>query len=548
MRFAALNPIRAVRALFSYLTQRIADRRFWVWGDSSSGVQISHEVAMQFAVFARCVAILAGDISCLGMRLFRRRADGGKEEAFDHPDRRYWTLAPNAYQSHQRWMEFMVGCLVSRGNSCSEIEWQGGRLAGLHPIDARQIECIGLVEDKMIYRYAHPTRGQIWVNSDQVLHLRGYTEDGLVGVPVLRMVRNALGLGIAEEQFGASLFKNQAVPRGCLSYPGVLSDDDFEAIKQTWQRNQGGENSNRFAILDRGLTWQSTGISPNESQFLESRKFQRAEIAGWFGVPLHRLNDLEKLSFNNVEQIGIDYVTYTLLPWLVRIEQEINRVFYPDGQVWVSFSLESLLRGDLAARANYYKSLFGMGVLTINEIRHREGLNAIGPLGDINWMPLNVAPAQEVLSPIAERQAPALAAEYLQKMLPHLPLVNPAGPPDAQVRSVLLDAARRVTRKEVRAVCGAIDRYLASGQPGGLHAFVEWGNRFYAEQRQYFLSALAPASGLLAVSDLERRADQYVRGQQSRISDNLLETGKLRAMVAAWDAEQPAAIVESLEH
>ena len=230
-------------------------------------MQISDAVAMQFLVFARCVAILAGDISCLGLRLYRRRADGGREEAIDHPDWRDWALRPNSYQTAQRWMEFMVGCVVSRGNSLAEIEWRGGRLGGLHPIDPRQIEAVGLVDGKMLYRYHHPQKGEIFVTGDQVLHFRGFSEDGLVGMPVLRMVRNALGLGIAQEQFGGSLFKNQAVPRGLLTYPGVLNEDDFEAIRQSWQRNQGGENSNRFAILDRGLTWAKTGIDPEEAQF-----------------------------------------------------------------------------------------------------------------------------------------------------------------------------------------------------------------------------------------------------------------------------------------
>ena len=123
-------------------------------------------------------------------------------------------------------------------------------------------------------------------------------------------------------------------------------------------------------------------------------------------MPLHRLNDLEKLSFNNVEHLGIDYVIYSLVPWCVRIEQECNAVFYPAGDVYLEFRLDSLLRGDLAARAAYYKSLFGMGTLTINEIRHREGLNPIGPIGDVNWMPLNIAPADELAGvPIADREA-----------------------------------------------------------------------------------------------------------------------------------------------
>lgn len=540
MRFA---PLRALRALYDHLTQRVSARRL-ITGDSSAGVLVSHTTAMALTVYARCVGIIAGDVSCLDLQLYRRRGDGGKELAALHPHWSLWTLRPAPYLTRQRWLECLMGHVLTRGNGYSEIEFRNGRQAALHPIDPGAIELAGLYQDQPVYAYQHPQEGRQAVPGSRVLHIRGYTEDGLTGVAPLRIIRNTLGLAIAQENYGASLFKNGAVPKGVLTYPGTLSDDDWAALKQSFERNHMGDNQNRFAILDRGLKWESTGINPDEAQFLESRKYSRAEIAGWFGVPLHRLNDTERATWANVESLGLDYVIYTLTPWITRLEQEINAQFYPDGEYFVEFNFDSLARGDSAARANYYRTLFGMGALTLDEIRRREGMNPVPGVGAIHWIPLNIAPAEDVLeNPDVGQQSAQTRAltEYLQRMLPHLPVINPAGPATDQARAVAEDAARRVVRKETRALAGAIDRHLTRDKD--LHAFTGWAEKFYREQRDYFAAALGPAAALLGTADqLDRAADQYVRAAASQISDRLLDVPALRAWAAQREAQTASLI------
>jgi hypothetical protein len=375
---------------------------------------------------------------------------------------------------------------------------------------------------------------------------------------------------VAQETYGARFFKNGSVPNGVLTYPGVLTDDDFTEIKSSWTKNQAGENQNGLAILDRGLTWTKTGIAPEEAQFLESRRASKADIAGWFGVPLYRLNELERATWSNVENVGQDYVTYTLVPWATRIESEINLRFYPEGEYFVEFDFTGLLRGDSQARSSYYRTLFGLGAMTINEIRHGEGFNPVGDVGDIHWMPLNIAPASDALTSPDQRGAGGWGAtgsasaggatgsasaggasaeralgEYLARMLPHLPIINPAGPPAEQARAVALDAAGRILRKESRALANAVQRHLARGRDD-LHAFAAWGERFYAEQRDYFLQALRPAADLLGTAgQLDAAASAYVRDAMSQISAKILDVHDL----AAWAAQRPGqaeALIESL--
>jgi HK97 family phage portal protein len=549
MRFAQFNPIRALRTLYTYLTQRIADRRFYLWADSSAGVQVSHQVAMALSTYARCVAIIAGDMSCLDLVLNRRRGDGGKELAVGHPDWKIWNLRPAPYLTRQRFVEAQMSSVLTRGNGYSDIETAGGRLLALHPIDPRILQPLGIKDDKIIYQYDHPHGGNLYPTSDQVFHLRGFSEDGLTGVPPLRCLRNSLGLAVAQENFAGALFKNGAVPKGVLTYPGALTDDDFEAVKESWKKQSGGENQNSIAILDRGVKWDPSGLSPEDCQFLESRRFQKGEIAGWFGVPMHRLNEMDRATWGNVESLGLEYVIYTLTPWMVRFEQEVNARFYPDGDYFVEFNFDSLLRGDLAARANYYRTLFGMGVLSINEIRRREGLNPTAEVGDIHWMPLNLAPATDVLASPDQRgllassgtrESPALdnsaLADYFRRMLPHLPGANPAGPPAEQARAFAEDALRGVLRAQGRVLAAMIEQDLGDGHDD-LHRFARRADGFLRGQRQPLVEALAPLAAIAGGQEqIEAAADAEIQDAASQISARLLDRTRLRAWVAGREA------------
>ena len=212
-----------------------------------------------------------------------------------------------------------------------------------------------------------------------VLHVLGLGYDGLVGYSPIAMAKNAVGLAMAAEEYGAKFFANGAAPSGVLEHPGTIKDP--ERIRQSWQSTFGGSsNSNKIAVLEEGLKYTPIAISPEQAQFLETRKFQINEIARIFRVPPHMLADLEKSSFSNIEQQSLEFVKYTLDPWVIRWEQAMNKALLLDSEkrtVFTKFNVDGLLRGDYASRMTGYATARQNGWMSANDIRALENLDRI---------------------------------------------------------------------------------------------------------------------------------------------------------------------------
>ena len=212
-----------------------------------------------------------------------------------------------------------------------------------------------------------------------VLHIPGLGFDGLVGYSPIAMAKNAIGMAIACEEYGAKFFANGAAPGGVLEHPGTIKDP--QRVRESWQSTFGGSgNSNKIAVLEEGMKYTPIGISPEQAQFLETRKFQINEIARIFRVPPHMVGDLEKSSFSNIEQQSLEFVKYTLEPWLVRWEQSIQRtLFSPEEKkrYFAKFNVEGLLRGDYASRMSGYATARQNGWMSANDIRELENMDRI---------------------------------------------------------------------------------------------------------------------------------------------------------------------------
>ncbi len=234
-----------------------------------------------------------------------------------------------------------------------------------------------------------------------VLHIPGLGFDGLVGYSPIAMAKNAIGMAIATEEYGASFFANGATPSGILEYPGTVKDPS--GMRDSWNKGFSGSNSHKIAILEEGMKYTPISISPNEAQFLETRKFQINEIARIFRVPPHMVGDLEKSSFSNIEQQSLEFVKYTLDPWVARFEQSITRRLFTDKEketYYVKFNVDGLLRGDYQSRMNGYATARQNGWMSANDIRQLENLDKIPACegGDLylingNMLPLNRAGA-----------------------------------------------------------------------------------------------------------------------------------------------------------
>ena len=357
------------------------------FGGTTSGKAVTERSAMQMTAVYSCVRILAEAVAGLPLHLYRYKEDGGKEKALDHPLYLLLHDEPNPEMSSFVFRETLMTHLLLWGNAYAQIIRNGkGEVIALYPLMPNRMVVDRDIHGQLYYQYTRsteeaPTMKGVTVNlpPSDVLHIPGLGFDGLVGYSPIAMAKNAIGMAIACEEYGAKFFANGAAPGGVLEHPGTIKDP--QRVRESWQSTFGGSgNSNKIAVLEEGMKYTPIGISPEQAQFLETRKFQINEIARIFRVPPHMVGDLEKSSFSNIEQQSLEFVKYTLEPWLVRWEQSIQRtLFSPEEKkrYFAKFNVEGLLRGDYASRMSGYATARQNGWMSANDIRELENMDRI---------------------------------------------------------------------------------------------------------------------------------------------------------------------------
>ena len=356
-------------------------------GGSTSGKTVTERSAMQMTAVYSCVRILAEAVAGLPLHLYRYNDSGGKEKAIDHPLYRLLHDEPNPEMSSFVFRETLMTHLLLWGNAYSQVIRNGkGEVIALYPLMPNRMTVDRDQNGHLYYRYrttsddAPTMEGScVTLPPNQVLHIPGLGFDGVVGYSPIAMAKNAIGMAIACEEYGAKFFANGAQPGGVLEHPGTIKDP--QRVRESWQNTFGGSgNANKIAVLEEGMKYTPISISPEQAQFLETRKFQINEIARIFRVPPHMVGDLEKSSFSNIEQQSLEFVKYTLDPWVVRWEQTLFRALFTDSEkkeYFFKFNLEGLLRGDYATRMSGYATARQNGWLSANDIRELENLDRI---------------------------------------------------------------------------------------------------------------------------------------------------------------------------
>lgn len=383
--------------------------RFFL-GGSTSGKPVTERSAMQMTAVYSCVRILAEAVAGLPVHLYRYTETGGKEKALDHP--LYFLLhdEPNPEMSSFVFRETLMTHLLLWGNAYAQVIRNGkGEVVALYPLMPNRMTVNRDANGQLYYKYNTskddaPTMegSSVDLSPANVLHIPGLGFDGLVGYSPIAMAKNAIGMAIACEEYGAKFFANGATPGGILEHPGTVKNP--ERVRESWNAAFGGSsNANKVAVLEEGMKYTPISISPEQAQFLETRKFQINEIARIFRVPPHMVGDLEKSSFSNIEQQSLEFVKYTLDPWVVRWEQAIQRILLSTEEkkeYFVKFNLEGLLRGDYQSRMNGYAIGRQNGWMSANDIRELENLDRISEEdgGDLylingNMLPLKNAGA-----------------------------------------------------------------------------------------------------------------------------------------------------------
>ena len=343
--------------------------------------------AMQMTAVYSCVRILSEAVASLPLHIYRYNEDGGKEKAIDHP--LYFLLhdEPNPEMTSFLFRETLMTHLLLWGNAYAQIIRNGkGEVVALYPLMPNRMSVDRDEKGQIYYMYnlskedAPTMKGStVKLGSTDVLHIPGLGFDGLVGYSPIAMAKNAIGMAIACEEYGAKFFANGAAPSGVLEHPGTIKDPS--RVRESWTKTFGGSaNSNKVAVLEEGMKYTPIAISPEQAQFLETRKFQINEIARIFRVPPHMVGDLEKSSFSNIEQQSLEFVKYTLDPWVSRWEQSLIRSLLPADEktkYFIKFNVDGLLRGDYQSRMNGYAIGRQNGWMSANDIRELEDLDRI---------------------------------------------------------------------------------------------------------------------------------------------------------------------------
>ena len=357
------------------------------FGRTTSGKPVNEITAMQTTAVYACVRILAETIASLPLHIYKY-TDFGKERVYKHP--LYYLLhdAPNPEMTSFVFRETLMTHLLLWGNAYAQIVRDGtGRPIGLYPLSPKQIDVDRDDRGELFYTYrknnddnpALKEYGTYILSRKDILHIPGLGFDGLIGYSPIAMAKNAVGMTLACEEYGASFFANGASPDGVLEHPGILKDP--AKIRESWNAvYRGSHNAHKVAVLEEGMQFKKIGINPEEAQFLETRKFQINEIARLFRIPPHLVGDLEKSSFSNIEQQSLEFVKYTLDPWVVRWEQSLAQALLmpsEQGKYFVKFNVDGLLRGDYASRMNGYSTGLQNGFLSPNDVRELENMNLI---------------------------------------------------------------------------------------------------------------------------------------------------------------------------
>lgn len=360
----------------------------FMMGGSTSGRKVNEHSAMQMTAVYACVRILSESIASLPVHLYQYESEGNKEKAVKHPLYRILHDEPNPEMTSFVFRETLMTHLLLWGNAYAQIIRNGkGEIIGLYPLMPNRMTVDRDKSGQIIYQYqmqdsdAHTGKsGCVTLSPSEVLHVPGLGFDGLVGYSPIAMAKNAIGLSIATEEYGAKFFANGATPGGILEFPGTVKNP--ESIRESWNKGFSGNNAHKVAILEEGMKYTPISISPEQAQFLETRKFQIDEIARIFRVPPHMVGDLEKSSFSNIEQQSLEFVKYTLEPWIIRWEQSLNRALLTEKEkpdYFVKFNVDGLLRGDYQSRMNGYATARQNGWMSANDIRELECLDRIPP-------------------------------------------------------------------------------------------------------------------------------------------------------------------------
>lgn len=501
-----------------------------------AGIKVTEDTALTLGAVWACVRVISEDIAGLPWHVMERRAGGGMVPVPDDPSDWLLSMQASPETSAFTFREVLLAHCLLRGNGYAEIERDGaGRPVWLWLLTPDRVEPMRAADGRIVYEVRNPTGGNTYLEADEIFHLKGLGYDGLIGYSVVQMAARSIGAGIALDQSTADLFGNDSTPGGVLKHPGKLSEPAAKRLSEDFEkRHKGPGNKRRVAVLEEGMDWVQVGLPPEDTKLIEQRQFTPADICRWFRVSPHKIQDLLRATFSNIEQLSISHVTDTLLPWVRRLETEANIKLFGRtnrGRRFTKVNIKGLLRGDTAAQTEHVSKMLGQGVYDIDEAREFLDLNPIGPDGKKRFVPVNM----QLLEKAGEEpeQVPQGGGNLPQPSdREQEPADEPAKElrPDASreassavLRPVFEDACRRVLRAEEQRAKSALPQ-LATG-PDAVGAWLE---KVGPDHATYVRNHLRPATAALALAGgvapermeaaLGVVADRHLAGMRARLT------------------------------
>ena len=509
-------------------------------GKSSTGVSVTVESAMKWTAFYAAVDLISNSVAQLPLHIYKRKADGGRERATGHPYYRLLHNQPNPEQTAFSYWKVQQGWGLTWGNGYAEIERdRSGTAKAFWPLPPNKME-VRREDGELVY-VQKSDHGQEIARFPAINILHGHAlGDGLVGWSPVRQFREAIGLGLGAEQYSAAFFANDASPGGVLQHPQRISEPAADRLRKSWaEKHAGIGNARKPAILEEGMEWKQMGIPPEDSQLIESRDFQVVDIGRVFHLPPHKLQDLRRATFANIEHLAIEYVQDCLGPWLVNWEQELNSKLFgtkAQSQFFAEFLTEGLLRGDVKTRSLFYRQMWGIGVMSQNEIRQRENMPPVEG-GDKFFVPVNMAPVAALPVPPE----------------PDAPDDEPEEPDDdsnrgrivAAHRALLMELCGRIVRRETGAMRKAAKRF---------ERFRSCADAFYGPHHvEHSVAVLGAAVGAYAAAmGHGESVEGYTKllcetwVAQARAQLQNVAERRLPALMDEWEAKRPAQMTEKI--
>ena len=385
-----------------------------IWGYSpisSSGAVVNQNTALAVSAVYACCRVLAETLASVPLILYRRLDNGGKERADDHELYPVLHDKPNFFQTSFSFRELLQNHLCLRGNAYAQIiRDRGGRVRELIPLMPERTEPKMGPDMNLFYEYTPASGGQkVLLKQEQVLHVKGLGTESLKGLSILDIARDSIGLSITQDNHAGRFFSNGATPSVIFRHPKALGEVAYNNLRKSLeQKYTGMENANKIMLVEEGMEATPVQITPEQSQMIQARKFQVVDICRWFRVPPHLVGDLDRATFSNIEQQSLEFIIYTMRPWLVRWEQALNMALLSEseqGEYFFEFLIDGLLRGDIASRYAAYAIGRQWGWLNVDEIREMENKNPLDDdKGKTYLEPMNMKPAGTETQPTAPAQ------------------------------------------------------------------------------------------------------------------------------------------------